>query len=96
MGNLPQWAKSKRAQIRNRMAPLKAKKRRGEPLTAQEQEVWDSCQRALGALARRVARETYDPYTGSGRSTGPSRRQGPVGGVSSVVNGGAPSLGKRR
>lgn len=89
-------AKSKRAQIKNKLAPLKAKKRRGEVLTAEEQRIWDSATRSMGRVNREIRQSTYDSKSGASlRNTGPSIRQGAAGGVSSVVNGGAPGLGKR-
>ena len=95
----------KRLETKRKMRPLKLKMRRGETLTAEEQKVWDSCQRTLSQIgnANDKARswlpqnQSYDSRSGasSRNSDTPSTVQGPAGGVRSVVRGGSPGLGKR-
>jgi hypothetical protein len=53
--------------------------------------------RGKAAAKRAIMRTEYDPYSGASkrRSKTSRTKQGPAGGVRSVVNGGAPGLGKR-
>lgn len=78
--------KSWKARIRNKMAPLAAKERRGQ-LTPAEKAL-------LAELRRQVRQGGPYPTGGRIRERGPVEVYGP--GVRSVVSGGAPGLGKRR
>jgi len=87
-GSASKKQKSWKARIRNKMAPLKAKERKGTLSPAEA--------KLLADLRRQTARG--GPYAaqagGRKRERGPVEVYGP--GVRSVVSGGAPSLGKRR
>ena len=98
----PEYRDAQRAALKRIRRPLKTKIRRGETLTADEQATWDETGKRLNRLGGTrsgpylTAQKPYDSTSGaSSRRGGPSVTQGPAGGVSSVVRGGLPGLGKR-
>ena len=93
------------ASVKASLRPLKKKLRGGETLTAAEQRIWDRSVKTLSRLGSIVAsarspmpgRRDYDSTSGASkrRSTGARIQQGPAGGITKVLRGGAPGLGRR-